>query len=183
MTPAILGRAMPAGLLAAGMLWASVTPAAAHGGPLVFAGEVGPYRVEAYRFFRSSAGQELMPYRIHLRSRSTGAQIEGAKVMVTVARDQEVIGPRDAVLSGEDYEVELLPIVEDGWMVKVDISGALGPEEITHRLPPPASFAEFASMYGLPMLLLAAIWIVRRRLRARHAAVRPTSATTDHPEC
>lgn len=174
-------RAMPAALLAVGMLCASAVSAAAHGGPLVLAGDAGPYRVEAYRFFRTTAGEDFMPYRIHLRSRSTGAQIRGASVKVTVARDQEVIGPVEAVLADEDYEIALVPIMEGGWTVTIDISGELGAGAITHPLPAPASFTEFASMYGVPMVLLVTIWMIRRRLRAPRSA--HTGLGTEHRSC
>jgi hypothetical protein len=164
-------------MLALVFLAFTVRHAAAHGGPLVYSGNAGNYRIEAYRIVRDVAKQRAVRYLLHVNSRMTGERIDDAAVTVTVIREDETIGPLPAVWVDGEYEVQFVMSRDRGWMVELRIDGVSGSVSIAHPLPSPASWLGLAATYGTPLLVIAGVWVVQRRLRNRgrdRALLRPS---------
>ena len=141
----------------------SPSQAAAHGGPLVFSGEAGPYRAEAYRIFGVSGEQRVVTYTLHLTSAATGRPVEGATVVVAASREGEIVGPTAAWTYENEYEVQFeVGEGEETWTVEVAIDASLGRTTLTHTLAAPPSMAEAITPFAVPLLITALLWSLAR---------------------
>lgn len=157
-------------IFAAALAVIAVIPSAvsAHGGPLVYSGEAGPYRVEVYRLFASTGDQQVLTYTLYLRT-TGGRPVDGATVEITARRGEEVYGPTRAGAFTNQYEVQF-PVSDAGgnWIIDVTIDSPIGPATLTHTLPSPSSLTATAAPYVLLLVIIAGAWAVMRwRRRAR----------------
>lgn len=178
-------RGLRAGGLAAILLLISTRSAQAHGGPIVFTGDAGPFRVEAYRTWDGSEGQVTFAYLLHVRDRMSGVAIDDARVVVSPRRDGQVLPAQTAVRLGEEYRVQFLVGDDQGWTVDVQIESTRGRAVMSHPIPPPTSPWEFATMFGVPTIALVTGWIVfrLRRGRGRRTPAVPIRLGLESLEC
>lgn len=136
--------------------------ASAHGGPLAFAGDVGPYSVQAYRAIASVNGQETLLYTLRVHDRSDGSVVTDANVTIEVSAGGESTGGPLAV-RGAEYEGRIrLPDSSSGWNVSLVIDGSSGRGEVTHRLEDQPPLSETVAPWVIPVLMIALARTLRR---------------------
>lgn len=165
MSPWLRRRCLEAGVAATALLLVSARSAAAHGGPNVYSGQVGPYELQAYRLFGSSGEQRILTYSLYLSSAESGDAVEGASLLATLRREGATIGRTQMSSLGNHYEAQFLVDAGSGWSVDLTIDGMLGRASVSHSLRPPASPTETVAPYVLPLFLLALTLAIRARRR------------------
>lgn len=151
------------GLLLAAVLAA---PAGAHGGKLVYSGEVGPYYVEVSdRVLETGDG---LLYSMVVRNRETELPVDGAEVTVTARSDNRTVGPRSATYFGNQYQV----LIEDGGADAVEVSATIDARAGTTAFQHEIAGSGSGGAPVLASLLLAAggvlalgVPFLRRRVR------------------
>lgn len=129
--------------------------ASAHGGPLAFTGDVGPYSVQAYQAIASVNGQNTLLYTLQVRNRSDGSVMTDASVTIEVSAGGESIGGPLAVRASE-YEGRVrLPDSSSGWTVRLVIDGSSGRAEATHPIEDQPPLSETVAPWVIPVLLIA----------------------------
>jgi len=170
MTGAIARHRLHMGAALTAFLFLTTRVAEAHGGPVVYSGEAGPYELEAYRLFGYSEEQRILTYSLYLRSGSSGEPIERATLVATARRDDARLGPTQMSSLENHYEAQFLVEADSGWSVDLSIDGRLGRASISHVLQPPATAAETIAPYVLPLLVSALFVAARARGRGRKPA-------------
>ena len=117
-------------ILAALVVLALPSAAAAHGGSLVFSGDRGPYQIRAFAILNEG----WLDYSIDLRELGSGERVTDAQVSVVALTPDGLLGPWDALYTGTVYEmIERAPDDVD-WTMQVDVTGGPGPITYAHRL-------------------------------------------------
>ena len=116
--------------LAALVMLALPSAAAAHGGSLVFSGDRGPYQIRAFAILTEG----WLDYSIDLRELGSGERVTDAQVSIMALTPDGLLGPWDAIYTGTVYEmIERAPEDVD-WTIQVDVTGGPGSITYAHRL-------------------------------------------------
>ena len=117
-------------MLAALVMLALPSAAAAHGGSLVFSGDRGPYQIRAFAILNEG----WLDYSIDLRELGSGERVTDAQVTIMALTPDGLLGPWDALYTGTVYEmIERAPDDVD-WTMQVAVTGGPGPITYAHRL-------------------------------------------------
>lgn len=124
----------------AALLFAIATGAAqAHGGRQVYAGEAGPYFVQAFVNDLAAEQGSLVDYTVSLRGAADRQPVNNARVTVSAETPSGMIGPKEANVIENVHEL-LLPAKEAGeWTILVSIDGPLGSTSLDHTMTPSVS--------------------------------------------
>ncbi len=153
-------------VIAALVMLALPTAAAAHGGSLVFSGDHGPYQIRAFAILNEG----WLDYSIDLRELGSGERVTDAQVSIMALTPDGLLGPWNAIYTGTVYEmIERAPDDVD-WTIQVDVTGGPGSITYAHRLRiTPGTWIGPTVAIGVAFALaVAAHAYTGRRRRARH---------------
>ena len=127
------------------LLAVAIGAAQAHGGRPVYAGEAGPYYVQAFANDLAAEQGSLVDYTISLRAAADRQPVNNARVTISVETPSGTLGPKVASVIENVHEL-LLPVKEAGqWTVLVSIDGPLGSTSLDHTMTPSVSTFTVAS--------------------------------------
>lgn len=161
--------------------------AQAHGGRQVYAGEAGPYFVQAFVNDLAAEQGSLVDYTVSLRAAADRQPVNNARVTVSAKTPSGMIGPKQANVIENVHEL-LLPVKEAGqWTLLVSIDGPLGSTSLDHTMTPSVSTftvapGETRNSRVIALVALVAVAFIasfiavdqlRRRRRGTPANLRP----------
>lgn len=156
----------------------AIAPAAwAHGGEVVYSGEVGRFYVEITdRVVETGEG---LLYTMIVRDPATGLPVDGANVQVTATAGDRQVGPKQATYFGNQYQVLIPDPGVDSWQVDVLIEADVGIERFQHEIAGVGAGGGWT--LWAPILLAGVGTLVIARLltrRRRRGAGAPTANAT-----
>lgn len=160
----------------------AIAPAArAHGGEVVYSGEVGQFYVEITdRVVETGEG---LLYTMIVRDPATELPVDGANVQVTATAGDRQVGPKQATYFGNQYQVLIPDPGVASWQVEVLIEADVGIERFQHEIAGVGGGGDWTRWVPVLLASVGALVIIARLLtrRRRRGADAPTAnAATPH---
>lgn len=151
------------GVLMVGVL---AIPARAHGGELVYSGQVGPYYVEVTdRVLETGEG---LLYTLTIRNSATGLPVDGADVSITAQFDDRAVALRRPQYFGNQYQVVIPDDGADIVEVTATIDAPPGTASFRHEIAGSGVGSNWLLGIALAAAGLLAVGFELRRRRVRH---------------